>query len=199
MVGAGPRCCRGDGGRPGGTNRRFVEAVLWRARSGASGPCRRPNWYTMYTRFARWAKSRAWGQLLAAVQTREAGLGTLLLDSTTVRAHQHTAVAQKNGADPALGRSHDGLSTKQHLLTDALGRPKRALLTAVSVHNRTLSEQVLTELWPARLVADRGYDARAWWAYLIARGTLASFPPSASAATRPRAWWPGPWPRGCEW
>ena len=84
--------------------------------------------------------------------------------------------AKKNVADLALRRSRDGLSTKLHLLTDALGRPVRALLTAGSVHDRTPAEQVLAELCPACLVADRGYDARAWRAYLAARGTLAVIP-----------------------
>src|SRR4051794_20791965 len=41
-----------------------------------------------------------------------------LLDSTLVRAHQHAAGAQKKsgGAQPALGRSRGGLSTKIHLV-----------------------------------------------------------------------------------
>ncbi len=68
------------------------------------------------------------------------------------------------------------MSTKLHLLTDALGRPVRALLTAGSVHDRIPAEQVLADLRPACLVADRGYDARAWRAHLAARGTLAVIP-----------------------
>ena len=41
-----------------------------------------------------------------------------LLDSTVVRAHQHAAGAQKksDAAQPALGRSRGGLSTKIHLV-----------------------------------------------------------------------------------
>ncbi|OGX86796.1 hypothetical protein BEN47_12430 [Hymenobacter lapidarius] len=62
------------------------------------------------------------------------------------------------------------------MLTDVLGRPVRALLTAGSVHDRTPAEQVLADLRPACLVADRGYDARAWRAYLAARNTLAVIP-----------------------
>nr|GFB42754.1 hypothetical protein [Tanacetum cinerariifolium] len=84
--------------------------------------------------------------------------------------------AKKNRADPALGRSRGGLSTKLHLLTDVLGRPVRALLTAGSVHDRTPAEQLLADLRPAYLVADRGYDARTWRTYLAARGTLAMIP-----------------------
>ena len=88
------------GGR-GQDNRRFVEAVLWLARNGCRWralPAAWGNWHTTYTRFARWAKSGAWGRLLAAVQAHDAGLGMLLLDSTTVRAHQHAAGARKKTA-----------------------------------------------------------------------------------------------------
>jgi putative transposase len=88
----------GRRGPAGADNRRFVEAVLWLARTGAPWRALPPawgNWHTTYTRFARWAKSGAWGRLLAAVQARDAGLGTLLLDSTTIRAHQHAAGARK--------------------------------------------------------------------------------------------------------
>lgn len=68
------------------------------------------------------------------------------------------------------------MSTKLHLLTDTLGRPVRALLTAGSVHDRTPAEHVLADLRPACLVTDRGYDARAWRTYLAARGTQAVIP-----------------------
>ena len=63
-----------------------------------------------------------------------------------------------------------------HLLADARGRPVRALLTAGQVHDRTPAEQLLAELRPACLVADRGYDARAWRQYLAQRGTLVVIP-----------------------
>jgi transposase len=68
------------------------------------------------------------------------------------------------------------MSTKLHLLTDGLGRPVRALLTAGQVHDRTPAEALLADLQPACLVADRGYDARAWRTHLAARGTLAVIP-----------------------
>ena len=52
----------------------------------------------------------------------------------------------------------------------------RALLTAGQVHDRAPAEQLLADLCPACLVADRGYDARTWRAHLAARGTLAVIP-----------------------
>ena len=58
-----------------------------------------------------------------------------MIDSTIVRAHQHSAGAQKKPAqDQAIGRSRGGLSTKIHALVDALGNPP-SILTAGQVHD----------------------------------------------------------------
>ena len=87
----------GTSGGRGQDNRRFVEAVLWLARNGCRWralPAAWGNWHTTYTRFQRWARSGVWAKVLAAVQQDDA-LHTLLLDSTTVRAHQHAAGARK--------------------------------------------------------------------------------------------------------
>ena len=52
-----------------------------------------------------------------------------MIDSTVVRAHQHSAGAQKAGEDQAIGRSRGGLSTKIHATVDALGNPTGFFLT----------------------------------------------------------------------
>jgi len=77
--------------------RLFVEAVLWRMRCGVSWrdlPERFGAWSTVFARFSRWKKSGVWGRVLASLQD-ESGLHELLVDSTTVRAHQHAAGALK--------------------------------------------------------------------------------------------------------
>jgi putative transposase len=84
------------GGR-GQDNRRFVEAMLWLLRNGCRWralPKEWGNWHTTYTRFQRWTASGVWARVLAAVQADDA-LHTLLVDSTTVRAHQHASGARK--------------------------------------------------------------------------------------------------------
>lgn len=80
--------------------RLFVEAVLWRMRCGVSWrdlPERFGAWSTVFTRFSRWKKSGVWARALAALQHEQA-LHTLMVDSTTVRAHQHAAGARKKTA-----------------------------------------------------------------------------------------------------
>ena len=86
----------GDVGRSGEDNRRFINGVLWIARSGAPWrdlPERYGNWNTAFQRFNRWAKKGVWQRVFEALG--EPDLEWLMLDSTTVRAHQHAA-GQKN-------------------------------------------------------------------------------------------------------
>ena len=54
----------GDPGATARNNRLFVEAVLWIARTGAPWrdlPQGFGNWFTVYTRFWRWAQKGVWG------------------------------------------------------------------------------------------------------------------------------------------
>lgn len=82
----------GDPGVHGQDNRRFVNAVIWIARTSAPWrdlPERFGEWNSVYQRFNRWSKSGVWGRVLKAVQSPD--LEALMLDSTIVRAHQHAA------------------------------------------------------------------------------------------------------------
>lgn len=87
-----------DPGRTARDNRLFLDAVLWVARTGAPWadlPARfgKPN--SAFQRFNRWARNGVWARVFAALQ--EPDTEWLLLDSTTVRAHQHAAGARKRG------------------------------------------------------------------------------------------------------
>lgn len=81
-------------------NRRFVEAVLYRYRTGIPWrdlPERFGDWKNVHRRFSRWAKSGVWERAfryLAADADNECAM----IDSTVVRAHQHSAGAQKKPA-----------------------------------------------------------------------------------------------------
>jgi transposase len=86
----------GDPGRSGDDNRVFVNAVLWIARTGAPWrdlPERFGNWNSVFQRYNRWCKSGVW-PLVAEAFGSGSDLEHLLLDSTTVRAHQHAAGAK---------------------------------------------------------------------------------------------------------
>jgi transposase len=75
-------------------NRLFVDAVLYRYRAGIPWrdlPERYGPWKAVHTRFTRWAKRGVWATLFQhlAEDTEYA-----MIDSTIVRAHQHSAGAK---------------------------------------------------------------------------------------------------------
>ena len=83
---------------PEGDRRRFVDAVLWVARTGAAWadlPPRFGSPNSAWRRFDRWAGAGRWGPILAAL--RDPDLDVLVLDSTAVRAHPCAAGAKKVG------------------------------------------------------------------------------------------------------
>ena len=78
-------------------NRLFVEAVLYRYRAGIPWrdlPDRLGDWKNVHRRFSRWAKSGVWQCVFQALAA-EADNEYAMIDSTIVRAHQHSAGAQK--------------------------------------------------------------------------------------------------------
>src|SRR5262245_1139831 len=92
-------------GRPGQTgwlaadNRRFIDAVLWIAKTGAPWPDlpdRFGKWNSVWKRFDRWATKGTWAAVFAALQDPD--LEWLVLDSTVVRAHPCAAGAKKKPA-----------------------------------------------------------------------------------------------------
>ena len=91
----GPRSKRGD--------REFVNAVIWRVRTGVPWrdlPERFGAWQTIYNRFSRWAKRGVWERLFKelAIEVDDAGS---LVDATVVRAHQDAA-GGNGGADAII-------------------------------------------------------------------------------------------------
>ena len=81
-------------------NRLFVEAVLYKYRTGIPWrdlPERCGDWKIVHQRFGRWAKSGVFERifkLLASDHDNE----YMMIDATIVRAHQHSAGARKKTA-----------------------------------------------------------------------------------------------------
>ena len=91
----------GQPGQHGGVaedNRRFVNAVLYVAKTGIPWrdlPERLGNWNSQWRRFDRWAKAGRFAAVAAALADPD--LDVLILDSTVVRAHACAAGSKKNG------------------------------------------------------------------------------------------------------
>jgi transposase len=78
-------------------NRRFIEAVLYRYRAGIPWrdlPERFGDWKNVHRRHSRWSKSRVWENVFKYLAA-DADNEYARIDSTIVRAHQHSAGAQK--------------------------------------------------------------------------------------------------------
>jgi transposase len=101
----------GSVGVTAGDNRLFVEAVLFRYRAGIPWrdlPERFGDWKNVHRRFSRWARTGVWKRVFEFLAT-DAENEYALIDSTIVRAHQHSAGAEKKttktkpSAAPAAG------------------------------------------------------------------------------------------------
>lgn len=84
-------------GRPPKDHRFMFNAILWVARSGASWrdlPERYGSWKTVYSRFCKWRDD---GTLIRIFQelNEDADFEYVSIDSTMVKAHQHSAGAKK--------------------------------------------------------------------------------------------------------
>jgi len=105
-------------------------------------------------RFKRWGESGVWQQVVEAVNGDRA-LEALMIDSTAVRAHQHSADA----GHQAIGRSRGGLTSKIHAVVNALGNPVRWLLTGGEVADITQAKPLLDGLKTDAVLADKGCRA----------------------------------------
>jgi transposase len=92
----------GDRGRSGVDNRKFVEAVLWIANTGAAWrdlPASFGNWNSNFRRFRRWAIKGVFDVLFER-QSGLPGFKYAMIDGKIVRVHQQGARAR---GDSSLG------------------------------------------------------------------------------------------------
>lgn len=93
-----------------------------------------------------------------------------LIDSTTVRAHQHAAGARGGQEKQALGRSAGGFTSKLHLCSGPSGNAERFLLTAGQEHDVTVAKELTGHLKEGcSVAADKGYDSHEYRLELLYR------------------------------
>ena len=74
-------------------NRRFLEAVLWIARTGAPWrdlPKEFGKWHSVYVRYDRWCQKGIWVDVFEALST-DKDFEYIMVDGSITRVHQHGA------------------------------------------------------------------------------------------------------------
>lgn len=88
-----PHCLgkKSDPGRSGDDNRLFLEAVLWKARTGSPWrdlPTEFGNWSTVFTRYNDWSKAGVFERIFEAVSD-DPDMEYAMIDATIVPVHRH--------------------------------------------------------------------------------------------------------------
>lgn len=181
-----------DPGVTGRNNRRFVEGVLWILRTGSPWrdlPGYFGRWNTTYQRFRRWCLRSVWGRILQQLSKGEDAGEALLLDSTVIRAHQHSTNGCGQRSLRAIGRSRGGLSTKLHVIVTPAWRVRAHAFTAGQTADVKAAVRLLRQL-PCgfdSLIADRAYDSDAFVDKVRRRG-IAEVIPARRGRLHPRSW-----------
>ncbi len=92
-------------GVPRADDRKVLNGIYWRLRTGspwADIPERYGPPTTYYNRFVRWRKLGVWDRIFAAISAAYDG-DLQMIDSSSVRVHQHGANAKKAVRRPPLG------------------------------------------------------------------------------------------------
>ncbi|WP_322202481.1 transposase [Acutalibacter intestini] len=88
-----------QGGRPGKSNREMLNAIVYWLNTGIPWrdlPERFGPWQSVYSQFRAWTKAGVWKDIiLALIEQDLMDETTLMLDSTTIKVHQHTSGAKK--------------------------------------------------------------------------------------------------------
>ncbi|QLE70271.1 IS5 family transposase [Streptomyces rectiverticillatus] len=210
----------GRGGR-WKSHRRVINGILFRQRTGLPWrdlPARFGKWKTCHDRHRRWSADGTWEKILRAVQADADVEGRIdwsmvSVDSTSCRAHQHSAGARKHNPrirgrrgrpvhhrpDEALGRSRDGLTCKIHLACEGGRRPLALLITPGQWGDAPQLIPVLDRIRvprrggghprtrPDHLGGDKAYSSRRNRRYLRRRQIKAHLPePKDQRANRQR-------------
>src|SRR3954465_13043662 len=88
---------------PRAADRRFVDAVLYRAKTGVAWrdlPERFGSWKSVYNRFSNWARRELWAEIFKALRLDVDEIASIA-DGTIIRAHQD-ASGGKGGSNEML-------------------------------------------------------------------------------------------------
>ena len=103
----------------------------------------------------------------------------MMIDATIVRPTSIARGPEKKGGCQAIGRSRGGLTTKIHVIVDALGNPVACRSPRAGIRSRP-GRAIAREVEPEALLADKAYDANALIDTLEERGITPVIPSKAN-------------------
>jgi transposase len=173
---------KGDPGVTAKDNRLFLNAILYIAKTGIPWrdlPERFGHWHRVFQRFNRWCKKGVFPRIFEVFCDPD--LEVLMLDSTVIRAHQHSAgQMHSTPAREQLGRSRGGVSTKIHVAVDGLGKPTKIFLSPGQDHDVTKAAELIQDSQAEKVIADKAYDSDRLIAQIEAQGATPVIPPRAN-------------------
>lgn len=100
------------GGRPGKSNREMLNGILYWLNTGVPWrdlPERFGPWQSVYSRFRAWTLAGVWEEVLSGLIAQDLVDETaLMLDSTTIKVHQHASGVKKGAATKRPGAVGEG-------------------------------------------------------------------------------------------
>ena len=122
---------RGRKSRPAFDNRRIVNGILWRIRTGAPWrdvPEKYGKWMTVYQRFRRWSAAGIWEAVAVTLAQAMADNSSHSVESTTVRGHVSAAGAKGGLANKLLAARGAGSPVK--FIVSVMPKASRSLSTS---------------------------------------------------------------------
>ena len=106
--------------------------------------------------------------------------GAIYLDATFIKVQRSGLNATGGRDSQAIRLTKGGWNTKLHAAVDGKGRPWALLLTGGNVADVSQATEVLAELDPKMVVADKGYDSDPLCRWLSERGVASCIPPRSN-------------------
>lgn len=140
----------------------FIEAIFWMMRTGAQWrelPKYYGKWNSVFDRFNEWSKKDIWMQL-NNMCIEDPDLEWVSLDSTSVKAHPCASGYYEGGSEEqGLGRSKGGLTSKIHVLADALGNGLKYIIGPGNENDIMKANSLIEGIQNAAILGDKGYDS----------------------------------------
>ena len=134
------------------------------------------SWSSVYTRFRRWSRSGLWSQMLALL-TADACGAIRSVDCTHIKVHQDASNAAGGATAQAVGKTKGSSNTKLAVIVDGLGRAVGLNLVPGNRHDLKAVEFLMNKFAGCFVLADRGFDAKAFREKLLGLGATPCIPP----------------------